>query len=95
MLLVFGFRMVAHLMAERADTCAQCGRTSTHQITESVRKLSLFFFPVCRVGAATYQDTCTACGWVTNIAREDAASQPLTGSAPGPQDAPTWTPQDR
>lgn len=62
MLLVFGLRVVAHLLAVRADTCKRCGRHATHRITESVRKLSVFFIPVCRVGAAKYKSTCTACG---------------------------------
>ncbi len=95
MLLVFGLRVVARLLGEREDTCERCGRHATHRITESVRKLSLFFIPVCRVGAANYQSTCMACGWVRDLTRADALSGPAFGVAPGPQDSPSWTPQDR
>lgn len=95
MLLVFGLRVVARVLAMRAGTCERCGRYASHQITESVRKLSVFFIPVCRVGAAKYQSTCTACGWVTDISRAEALSGTTSGSAPGPQDSPTWIPQDR
>lgn len=95
MLLVFGLRVVARLLAVRADRCTRCGQHAPHQITESVRKLSVFFIPVCRVGASRYQKTCTACGRVTDISSGEALSRTTFDAAPGPQDSATWTPQDR
>ncbi len=92
---VFGVRVVDQLLAVRVGTCTRCGRHAPHQISESARKLSVFFIPVCKVGAAKYRSTCTACDWVTNLSRAEALSPAAPGSASDPQDSPTWTPQDR
>ena len=95
MLILFGLRAAVVRLAAPVYTCEQCGNHAPHDVTRRSRKLTLFFIPVCPVGAARYFDTCTACGRVIELSRtqaEAAATQPI---APGPQDSPTWTPQDR
>ncbi len=62
---------------------------------EATRKFTLFFVPVCRVGGARYVDTCTVCGWETELTEAQARSASHDTSPFEPQDAPAWTPQDR
>ena len=95
MLILFGLRTALVSLAAPVYTCERCGNHAQHDVAKRIRKLTLFFIPVCPVGAARYFDTCTACGRVIELSRtqaEAAATQPI---APGPQDSPTWTPQDR
>lgn len=98
MLLIFGITSSAKLLATVMLTCRRCGNHATHEILEVARKFSLFFIPLFRVGAAQYLDTCTVCGLQTPITEAEARSGG-TSSIPappaGPQDAATWTPQDR
>ncbi len=93
-LLIMGIKDVVRLMAAPAYTCERCGQHARHDVTISRRKLSLFFVPLLTLGKATYLDECTACGRVLSISRGDAEA--ATRPAPsGPQDAVSWTPQDR
>jgi hypothetical protein len=99
MLLVFGLHTTARVLATPARACHRCGHHAPHQVVEYARKFSLFFIPVFRVGAARYFDTCTVCGFETEQSKAQAQlaktyTEPVTLSAT-PQDAATWTPQDR
>lgn len=95
MLLVFGIHSTARLLATLVRTCRRCGNHGPHEIVESVRKFSLFFIPVFRVGAARYFETCTVCGLETPLTEAQARSATPSTQSPGPQDAVRWTPQDR
>jgi hypothetical protein len=55
--------------------------------------LSLFFVPVLPLGGARYLDECTVCGRLLSISESDAEN--AVRSTSGPQDSPTWSPQDR
>ena len=96
MLLIFGVRAALVLLATPVYTCERCGTLGEHHVAKRVRRLTLFFIPVCPVGAARYVDTCTHCGreiMLSKVEAERAVHAPVP--AHGPQDAPTWTPQDR
>lgn len=96
MLLIFGVRAALVLLATPVYTCERCGHHGEHQVAKRVRRLTLFFIPVCPIGTARYVDTCAYCGrevMLSKLQAEGAAHAPRT--APGPQDVPTWTPQDR
>lgn len=95
MLLLFGLHTTAHLLATPARTCQRCGHHAPHEVLESVRKFTLFFIPVFRVGAARYFDTCTVCGLDTELTKAQAQSAGTDRETVAPQDAPLWTPQDR
>ncbi len=103
MLLVLGVTVAVTVLGVRAAACQRCGQYGEHEITERVRRLSVFFIPMLRLGPAKYADVCTVCGWATPLsadqARGLAGRRPFPGpqDAPSPQDSPTWppAPQDR
>lgn len=94
-LFILGLHTASTLLARPAYTCPRCGAHAVHEVTKDVRKLSLFFIPVCRVGAEKYYDICTACGVVTALTKDQAESAHTQPVPSGPQDSPTWPPQDR
>ena len=95
MLLIFGFRESARLLATVTRPCGRCGNRAPHEVLELARRLSLFFVPLFRVGALRYADVCTVCGWDTDLTEAQARSAASVPDGLGPQDAPPPTPQDR
>src|SRR6478736_5934239 len=95
MLLLFGIDTTARLLATPQRACRRCGNHAPHQVVQAARRFTLFFIPVCRVGAARYFDTCLVCGLETELTQAQAHSASGDTEPVGPQDAPTWTPQDR
>lgn len=96
MFLLFGLRTALVVLATPVYACERCGNHAQHDVTRRVRKLTLFFIPLFAVGATTYEDTCQACGRTSELSRSQAegvVAPPMR--TPGPQDSPTWTPQDR
>jgi hypothetical protein len=94
-LFILGLHTASTLLARPVYTCPRCGNHAAHEVTKDVRKLSLFFLPVCRVGAEKYFDTCTICGLTISLTKEQAESARSQPVSSGPQDSPTWPPQDR
>lgn len=94
MLIVFGIGATLQLLASSIHTCERCGNQATHNVLKERRRLSIFFIPVLTVGKARYLDECTACGRVLDISEADAEAAALRVTS-GPQDSPTWSPQDR
>lgn len=81
MLLIFGFRVYSDLLATVAYVCENCGQHAAHHLTRRTRKATLFFLPLFPV-STTYADTCTYCGRVLRVPREQAEAavrQPVRG----------------
>ena len=95
MLLVFGLTSTSRLLSHPVRGCPRCGNRSAHEVLETVRRFSLFFVPLFRVGARRYVDVCGVCGLVTELTEDQARSPSFEMVSPQPQDAPTWGPQDR
>ena len=95
MLLLFGIDTTARLLATPVRGCRRCGSHAPHRVDESARRFTLFFIPVCGVGTARYFDTCPVCGLETELTEAQAHSAGGDTQPVWPQDAPTWTPQDR
>jgi hypothetical protein len=96
MLLLFGLHTTARLLVAPERVCGRCGNRAPHQILEVIRRFTLFFIPVFRVGAARYVDVCTICGLETQLTKAEAFPPSSDMPPVGPQDAPAWsTPQDR
>ena len=93
MLIVFGIRSSVDLMTALSYVCDRCGNHARHDVLRERRRLSLFFIPVLPLGGARFLDECTVCGRVLRISESEAENAVRT--AAGPQDAPTWSPQDR
>ena len=93
MLIVFGIGSRVQLMTALSYACERCGRYGQHNVLRERRRLSLFFVPVLPLGGARYLDECTVCGRLLSISESDAEN--AVRSTSGPQDSPTWSPQDR
>ena len=52
-------------------TCETCDNHAAHQLTKQNRKFSLFFIPLFSVGTK-YLDSCTACGRIIEVSKEQA-----------------------
>ena len=71
MFLIFGIGVSETLLATLVVRCETCGNQAAHQLTKQSRRFSLFFIPLFSVGSK-YLDTCTACGRVLEVSREQA-----------------------
>lgn len=69
--LIFGTSVSQALLATLFFVCEQCGQQAAHQLVKRVRKFSLFFIPLFPI-STHYVDTCTACGRVLDVSREQA-----------------------
>ena len=72
-MLIIGFGVREVLLATLVMTCEVCGNHAAHQLTKRSRRFSLFFIPLFSVGT-TYLDSCTACGRVIEVSKEQAES---------------------
>jgi predicted RNA-binding Zn-ribbon protein involved in translation (DUF1610 family) len=70
-MLIIGFGVREVLLSTLVFTCDVCGNHAAHQLTNQSRRFSLFFIPLFSVGTK-YLDSCTACGRVIEISKEQA-----------------------
>lgn len=70
-MLIFGFSVTEALLSTLVFVCETCGTHAAHQLTKQSRKFSLFFIPLFSVGSK-YIDTCTACGRVVEVSKDQA-----------------------
>lgn len=70
-MLIIGFGMREVLLATLIFTCETCGNHAAHQVIKQSRRFSLFFIPLFSVGTK-YLDSCTACGRVIEVSKEQA-----------------------
>jgi predicted RNA-binding Zn-ribbon protein involved in translation (DUF1610 family) len=70
-MLIIGFGVTEVLLSTLVFTCETCGNHVAHQLTKQNRKFSLLFIPLCSVGAK-YFDSCTACGRIIEVSKEQA-----------------------
>lgn len=71
MLIIFGLTDREHLVGTISVVCERCGHQGAHHLTKHVRRFSVFFIPLIPVGTR-YQDTCTVCGRVRPLTRDQA-----------------------
>jgi predicted RNA-binding Zn-ribbon protein involved in translation (DUF1610 family) len=72
-MLIIGLGVREVLLSTLVFTCETCGNHATHQLTKQSRRFSLFFIPLFSVGTK-YLDSCTACGRVIEVSKEQAES---------------------
>jgi hypothetical protein len=72
-MLIFGLGVTETLLATMVFVCETCGNNAAHHLFRRVRKFSLFFIPLFPVGTR-YVDSCTACGRMLEVTREQAES---------------------
>ena len=70
-MLIFGFGVREILLSTLIFTCETCGNHAAHQLSKRVRRFSLFFIPLFSIGTK-YFDSCTACGRVIEVSKEQA-----------------------
>ena len=70
-MLIIGFTVTEALVSTLVFTCETCGNHAAHRLTKQSRKFSLFFIPLFSVGTK-YLDTCTACGRIIEVSKEQA-----------------------
>lgn len=72
-MLIFGFRVTSALLATLNYVCENCHQPAAHHLVKRQRKFTLFFIPLFPV-STKYVDTCTYCGRVLDVPREQAES---------------------
>ncbi len=72
-MLIIGFGVTEVLLSTLVFTCEACGNHAVHQLTKQNRKFSFFFIPLFSVGTK-YLDSCTACGRIIEVSKEQAES---------------------
>jgi predicted RNA-binding Zn-ribbon protein involved in translation (DUF1610 family) len=72
-MLIFGFGVREILLSTLVFTCETCGNHAAHQLSKRVRRFSLFFIPLFSIGTK-YLDSCTACGRVIEVSKQQAES---------------------
>jgi predicted RNA-binding Zn-ribbon protein involved in translation (DUF1610 family) len=70
-MLIFGLSARDSVLGTLVFPCNYCGNTAPHHLIRRTRKISLFFIPILPVGTK-YLDSCTACGRVIDVPREQA-----------------------
>jgi predicted RNA-binding Zn-ribbon protein involved in translation (DUF1610 family) len=70
-MLIFGFGVREILLSTLIFTCETCGNHAAHHLSKQVRRFSLFFIPLFSIGTK-YFDSCTACGRVIEVSKEQA-----------------------
>ena len=68
---MFGFGGREILLSTLIFTCGTCGNHAAHHLSKRVRRFSLFFIPLFSIGTK-YFDSCTACGRVIEVSKEQA-----------------------
>jgi hypothetical protein len=70
-LIIFGLTGRSHLLGTVLAVCERCGNQGAHHLKKYVRRFSVFFVPLIPLGTR-YDDTCTVCGRVRPITRDEA-----------------------
>jgi len=70
-MLIIGIGVIEDLLSTLVFTCENCGNHAAHQLTKQNRKFSLFFIPLFSV-STKYFDSCTACGRIIEVSKEQA-----------------------
>ena len=70
-MLIIGFGVTETLLSTLVYTCETCGHHAAHQLSKQRRRFSLFFIPLFSVGTK-YLDSCTVCGRVVEVSRDQA-----------------------
>lgn len=71
MLIIFGLSTRTQIAATMAMICERCGQYGAHNLARLTRRFTIFFIPLIPVGSR-YEDTCTVCGRVRTIPRDEA-----------------------
>jgi hypothetical protein len=79
-IIFFGISSKTHQLAVLRLLCHVCGNTAAHPLWKRVRRFSLFFVPLFRVGPATYGMQCTYCGARTELSKEEAERMRTQGA---------------
>jgi len=82
-MLIIGFGVTEVLLSTLVFTCETCGNHAAHQLTKQNRKFSLFFIPLFSVGTK-YLESCTACGRIIEVSKEQAEAAARQVGRPGP-----------
>ena len=69
--MIFGLGVSESLLATLVFVCETCGNNAAHHLLKRVRKLSLFFIPIFPV-STKFVDSCTACGRMLEVSRDQA-----------------------
>lgn len=72
-MLIIGLSVKEVLLSTLVYICEVCGNSAAHQLIKRSKRFSLFFIPLVTVGT-TYVDSCTACGRVIGVSRDQAES---------------------
>jgi predicted RNA-binding Zn-ribbon protein involved in translation (DUF1610 family) len=72
-MLIIGVGVTEVLLSTLVFTCETCGSHAAHQLTKRNRKFSFLFIPLFSVGTQ-YLDSCTACGRIIEVSKEQAES---------------------
>lgn len=78
MLIIFGVTGRTHLLGTISVVCEYCGHQGAHHVSKHVRRFSVFFVPLIPL-ATQYEDTCTVCGRVRPVTREQAERATAVG----------------
>lgn len=70
-MLIFGLSAKDTVLGTLVFPCNSCGNNVPHHLVRRSRKISLFFIPLLSI-STKYLDTCTACGRVVDVPREQA-----------------------
>jgi hypothetical protein len=80
--LIWGFRLYRTVLATFVYVCDSCSTPAAHHLVKRVRKFTLFFIPLFPVG--TKYDTCTMCGRVTTLTKEQVDTALTAGDVAEP-----------
>jgi hypothetical protein len=70
-MLIFGLTASDTVLGTLGYPCDYCGNNAPHHLVRRTRKISLFFIPILPI-STKYLDTCTACGRVIDVPRQQA-----------------------
>ena len=73
MLLIFGTRGYATVLAMVSIVCQYCGVRAAQRVSKRFTRFTLFFIPTFAFGTR-YENTCIHCGRITELSREQAES---------------------
>lgn len=79
-MIIFGISSKSYQLAVLSLLCHVCGNTAAHPLWKRVRRFSLFFVPLFKVGPAKYGMQCTYCGAQTDLGKEEAERMQKQGA---------------
>ena len=77
-MLIFGLTARDTVLGTLVFPCNNCGNTAAHHLVRRTRKISLFFIPLIPI-STKYLDTCTVCGRVIDVPRDQAEAAVTQG----------------